>query len=360
MAAGDLQPVDSTKQIADLLSMIKGSKSTQTTGSNISGQGMQALLDQMLASSQGLGAMSGQQKAAGMYGSTTNKMQMADFMSRAAGQLEAQRAGTTTTTRTPGKLGGKDLLSMIAMQGGKQLLGPTVKGLGKKAGLGSGTDPLESVGKSIADYFGLGESATTGSMSPVTFGGGGSFSPTLTTGLEGAFGSGVGTLGSTAALSAEAAGLAELGATYGVAEAGAGTLGIGFGGEAAAGLGAALEAGALGTAGATAGTAAAVGAGEALGTAAVAAEGATLWATLAEVGTWIAALFSDERLKTDIKEVGSTKEGQTIYTYKYIDNPITTHMGVMAQETLKFHPEAVIKHPSGALMVNYDHILGAD
>jgi len=52
------------------------------------------------------------------------------------------------------------------------------------------------------------------------------------------------------------------------------------------------------------------------------------------------SLFSDERLKTDIKEVGETKDGLPIYTYKYIwGGP--PQMGVMAQDALEKHPEAV-------------------
>jgi hypothetical protein len=120
----------------------------------------------------------------------------------------------------------------------------------------------------------------------------------------------------------------------------------------------------LDIAGMISGTTAAADVGATAATAATAVEAGS---TLAEIGTFlaeafpaIASFFSDERLKTDIKPVGKTDEGQTIYTYKYIDNPIKTHMGVMAQETLKFHPEAVIKHPSGALMVNYDKLLGVN
>ena len=31
-----------------------------------------------------------------------------------------------------------------------------------------------------------------------------------------------------------------------------------------------------------------------------------------------------------------------------------TYQGVMAQDVLSYRPEAVIRHPSGYLMVNYD------
>lgn len=44
-----------------------------------------------------------------------------------------------------------------------------------------------------------------------------------------------------------------------------------------------------------------------------------------------ASLFSDERLKTDIKRVGQTDQGTPIYTYRYLgEGPY--HMGVMADD----------------------------
>lgn len=65
------------------------------------------------------------------------------------------------------------------------------------------------------------------------------------------------------------------------------------------------------------------------------------------------SLFSDRRLKTNIRRVGQTDEGQSIYTYTYVSGG-PTHMGVMAQET----PEkAVSVDPtSGFLMVDYSRV----
>lgn len=65
------------------------------------------------------------------------------------------------------------------------------------------------------------------------------------------------------------------------------------------------------------------------------------------------SLFSDERLKTDIKRVGETDDGQPIYTYRY-KNGGPIQMGVMAQES----PEkAVSKDPdSGFMMVDYGKV----
>jgi hypothetical protein len=64
-----------------------------------------------------------------------------------------------------------------------------------------------------------------------------------------------------------------------------------------------------------------------------------------------AMMFSDRRLKTDIKRVGTTNGGLPVYTYKYKgDN--ATHMGVMAQDVEKVNPEAV-KEFGGYKAVNY-------
>jgi len=63
-------------------------------------------------------------------------------------------------------------------------------------------------------------------------------------------------------------------------------------------------------------------------------------------------IFSDERLKEDIKPVGETFDGLPIYTYKYKGGG-TPMMGVMAQDVEKVKPEAVAIHPSGFRMVDY-------
>ena len=62
-------------------------------------------------------------------------------------------------------------------------------------------------------------------------------------------------------------------------------------------------------------------------------------------------LFSDRRLKTDIRRVGQTDEGIPIYTYRYVTGgPV--HMGVMAQDV----PHAAIMHESGFLKVDYAEV----
>lgn len=62
-------------------------------------------------------------------------------------------------------------------------------------------------------------------------------------------------------------------------------------------------------------------------------------------------LFSDRRLKRDIRRVGQTDEGVPIYTYRYVwGGPV--HMGVMAQDV----PEAAFPTESGFLAVDYGKV----
>jgi hypothetical protein len=73
--------------------------------------------------------------------------------------------------------------------------------------------------------------------------------------------------------------------------------------------------------------------------------------SLASIGSSI--FGSDERLKEDIKPVG-TENGHNIYEFRYKGEP-EKYIGVMAQEVAKTHPEAV-HEVNGYLAVNYDAI----
>lgn len=70
--------------------------------------------------------------------------------------------------------------------------------------------------------------------------------------------------------------------------------------------------------------------------------------------------LSDRNAKTDIEQVGKTKDGQKVYAYRYKHEgeggPI--HMGLMAQEVEKKRPEAVVKGADGLRRVNYGIALG--
>lgn len=83
----------------------------------------------------------------------------------------------------------------------------------------------------------------------------------------------------------------------------------------------------------------------------------TLLGTAGQLGS--AYIMSDIRLKEDIIPIGQ-ENGHNIYTFRYsedvrkgIDNPL---IGVMAQEVLETHPDAVQIMPNGFYGVNYDAI----
>jgi hypothetical protein len=62
---------------------------------------------------------------------------------------------------------------------------------------------------------------------------------------------------------------------------------------------------------------------------------------------------SDIRLKADIEPIGE-RGGHNWYKFRYVwEDPGTVHEGVMAQEVIETHPDAVITHPLGFLMVDY-------
>jgi hypothetical protein len=74
----------------------------------------------------------------------------------------------------------------------------------------------------------------------------------------------------------------------------------------------------------------------------------------------LGSIFSDARLKRDIETVGYDAKGRRWVDYRYgwdaDDAPKTR--GVIAQEIAETDPDAVLMHPTGLLMVNYD-MLGA-
>lgn len=78
-------------------------------------------------------------------------------------------------------------------------------------------------------------------------------------------------------------------------------------------------------------------------------------AGIASIGSQIAPLFSDRRLKTDIKRIGQTDGGLPVYTYRY-GGVGPFHMGVMAQEVEKTQPKALGPKLAGFMTVNYAEI----
>lgn len=67
-----------------------------------------------------------------------------------------------------------------------------------------------------------------------------------------------------------------------------------------------------------------------------------------------AMMFSDIRLKTDIRATDQVLAGLPLYRYRYLwDEPGAERLGVMAHEAQAVRPDAVVQHPSGFLMVDY-------
>lgn len=66
----------------------------------------------------------------------------------------------------------------------------------------------------------------------------------------------------------------------------------------------------------------------------------------------VASMFSDVRLKENIKRVGKTDEGLGVYTYNYKGDD-TPQMGVMAQEVAVKKPEALGPTVNGFMSVRY-------
>lgn len=85
------------------------------------------------------------------------------------------------------------------------------------------------------------------------------------------------------------------------------------------------------------------------------AQNAQVGASVATAALSALALFSDKRLKTDIKKVGKTEKGLPIYTYKMKGSP-KTQMGVMAQDVEKEQPDALAILGGGWKGVRYDKI----
>lgn len=75
------------------------------------------------------------------------------------------------------------------------------------------------------------------------------------------------------------------------------------------------------------------------------------WTSALGVGMMAASMYSDERMKEDIKEVGETHDGQKVYSYRYKGDP-RTQLGLLAQEVEEHKPEAV-GSAGGMRMVDY-------
>ena len=83
--------------------------------------------------------------------------------------------------------------------------------------------------------------------------------------------------------------------------------------------------------------------------------GPNLLDTLVQTGiSFAAGAISDIELKENIKEVGTSPRGFTLYEFNYIHEPNQRYRGVMAQDLLKQLPQAVSEGDNGYLQVDYN------
>jgi hypothetical protein len=66
--------------------------------------------------------------------------------------------------------------------------------------------------------------------------------------------------------------------------------------------------------------------------------------------------LSDRRAKKNIRKIGTTTDGQNLYRYEYKGSDVP-QIGLMAQEVMERHPEAVAMRPDGLLAVDYAEAL---
>ncbi len=66
----------------------------------------------------------------------------------------------------------------------------------------------------------------------------------------------------------------------------------------------------------------------------------------------LGALFSDRRLKKDIRQIDTLDNGLPFYAFRYKGEQML-HLGVMADEVELIHPEAVFYDHNGYAKVDY-------
>lgn len=129
----------------DLLTKYQGSSTTTTTQSNISQEGINAMIADILGGNQGLASIAGGQKAAGGYNSSTNQLLINDLLARTTAQVAKATAGTTETKSTAGAKG-KTTASVLAA------IAAAALGGGKnKDEFGKGTQTYQSYNTSKAE-----------------------------------------------------------------------------------------------------------------------------------------------------------------------------------------------------------------
>lgn len=158
-ATGDIPNQDTMGGIANLISLISGKTTTTTKNPNISQEGINAMLQQLLGSNQGLASITSGQNSSGMYNSSVNTQLTNDLLSRVTGQVAALNAPETTTQKVDPIVNPKLALGALA-------LGTVGNNLGLfgTSGTGSGGTGTSNILDSLSKLFsGFGTSPTSGS-----------------------------------------------------------------------------------------------------------------------------------------------------------------------------------------------------
>lgn len=155
------------------------SSSSQTTQTNISDQGVQQLIQGILAGPGGVKSIGGAARQSGLYNSTTEQQMLGDLYARAANQAELARSPTTTTSSgkqtTQMEQGGMDLGTLGTVIGGGMLANQLFKGgasllggagAGQAGQLTSGIGNIASnIGGTLSGIFGSSSGQAIGGLS---------------------------------------------------------------------------------------------------------------------------------------------------------------------------------------------------
>lgn len=137
MAGTNLPTQNNGTDLSSLLNLFRpGGGSSTTVTDNVSDAKTKAILDSLLSGTQGLATVSGMQKSAGLYNSTTNGQLTNDLLARASAQTAALSSSKTSTTSPTAQLSlGSTLASTAAAAATNSLLGPAVSAGLKKSGI---------------------------------------------------------------------------------------------------------------------------------------------------------------------------------------------------------------------------------
>ena len=181
------QPIKSGFDLGTLLSggsqllSLFGDKTTKTSGGTTSGtktsglditqEGTNKLIQDILSSSNGLAAVASGQKTAGLYNTSTNQQLTNDLIDRASSSV-ARDTAKTVETSTQTTSGGKTVQESPFNLGDAALGLAGAVGAKKLYDIISGDGTINNVAKAVLPDFGLGELSSVLDFGGFSFGGG--------------------------------------------------------------------------------------------------------------------------------------------------------------------------------------------